>query len=523
MKMLNNNAVMYNNPIMPGFYPDPSVCRVGEDYYLVTSTFAYFPGVPIFHSRDLVNWKQIGNVLDRPSQLNLQGAGHSQGIFAPTIRYHEGTFYMITTNVTHGGNFVVTATDPAGPWSDPYFIQGAAGIDPTIFFDDDGKAYYLGTRPNSEGVRYDGNWEVWLQELNTETMELIGESYVLWRGAMVNVIWPEGPHLYKKDGYYYLLIAEGGTGPDHAVTIARSRKLTEGYVGNPKNPIITHRHLGKRYPIINVGHADLVQSADDQWFLVMLASRPYGGGYSNLGRETFLASVIWEDGWPVVNEGKGILAEQDVMQLTPAPAEPQLRCDHFDSDKLALKWMFLRNPQADLYSLTERKGYLRLKLKPQTMKDQDNPSFVCLRQQHFSYVAATALEFTPQSSDESAGLVVIQNDKYHIRFERAMRDDRQVLRVVTCINGQESNAAEAGVTGQRLYLKIAAMEQQLSFYYSTDGDHYHLVAEHVDASSLSTEVAGGFVGCCIGMYCTSNGTLSDNVADFDWFEYGSMS
>ncbi|MGN7761372.1 glycoside hydrolase family 43 protein [Paenibacillus sp. 22594] len=518
---IEHNSVTYNNPIMPGFYPDPSVCRVGEDYYLVTSTFAYFPGVPIFHSRDLVHWKQIGNVLNRPSQLNLQGARHSGGIFAPTLRYHEGMFYMITTNVTYGGNFVVTATDPAGPWSEPYFIQGAVGIDPTIFFDDDGRTYYLGTRPNSTGVRYDGNWEVWIQELNLETMELAGESYVLWRGAMTDVIWPEGPHLYKKDDFYYLMIAEGGTGPNHAVTVARSQKLTEGYTGNPNNPIITHRHLGKHYPVINVGHADLVQAEDGQWYMVMLASRPYGGSYSNLGRETFLASVIWEDGWPVVNEGRGILQEQGVIGLTPVPVEPQLRCDHFDSDNLALQWMFLRNPQADLYSLTERKGYLRLKLKPQTFKDQDNLSFVCLRQQHFDYTAAAVMEFEARSIHESAGLAVIQNDLYHIRFERVLHDDRQALRVVTCINGLETNVAQAEVDAQRLYLKMAARGQELSFYYSTDGEQYHLVTEHVDTRSLSTEVAGGFVGCCIGMYCTSNGTASDNAADFDCFEYSS--
>lgn len=308
-RMKNSNQVeqcTFNNPIMPGFYPDPSVCRVGEDFYLVTSTFAYFPGVPIFQSRDLVNWKQIGNVLDRPSQLNLQGAGHSQGIFAPTLRYHEGTFYMITTNVSHGGNFVVTATDPAGPWSDPYFIEGAEGIDPTIFFDD-GKAYYLGTRPCSEGVRYNGNWEVWLRELDLGSMKLVGDSYVLWRGAMVDVIWPEGPHLYKIDEYYYLLIAEGGTGPNHAVTIARSKSLTEGYVGNPNNPIITHRHLGKRYPVVNVGHADLVQArtVNGSWSCLLRvhmegAIATWGGRRSLLllfGRTDGLLSMRAAESW----------------------------------------------------------------------------------------------------------------------------------------------------------------------------------------------------------------------------------
>ncbi|SCY97571.1 alpha-N-arabinofuranosidase [Paenibacillus polysaccharolyticus] len=513
----------FNNPIMPGFYPDPSVCRVGEDFYLVTSTFAYFPGVPIFHSRDLVHWKQIGNVLDRESQLNLEGAGHSQGIFAPTLRHHDGLFYMITTNVSHGGNFVVTATDPAGPWSDPYFIEGAEGIDPTIFFDEDGKAYYLGTRPCSEGVRYNGNWEVWLRELDLGSMKLVGDSYVLWRGAMVDVIWPEGPHLYKMGEYYYLMIAEGGTGLNHAVTIARSNSLTEGYVGNPNNPIITHRHMGKHYPVINVGHADLVQAPNGQWFMVMLASRPYGGAFSNLGRETFIASVEWEDGWPVVKQGLGKLEEQGVLNLPAVPVEPDLRCENFDNDELGLQWMFLRNPQENLYSLTERKGYLRLKLKPQTLKELENSSFVCVRQRHMDYVAATAMEFVPQHEYETAGLVVIQNDQYHVRIERACEGEQQVLRVMTWLGGEESQVGQVVLDGEtpRVYIKMVALGQQLSFYYSTDGSKYHLVAGQVNTTSLSTEVAGGFVGCCIGMFSSSNGKSSDQVADFDWFEYGS--
>ena len=229
----------FKNPILPGFYPDPSICRVDDDYYLVTSSFAYYPGVPIFHSKDLVNWKQIGHVLDRPSQLPLDGQGQSEGIFAPTIRYNDGTFYMITTNVGSGGNFIVTAKDPAGPWSDPYYLE-APGIDPALFFDDDGKAYYIGTRPAPEGPRYFGNWEAWAQEIDLKTMKLVGESVGLWRGALRDSAWPEGPHLYKIDGTYYLMIAEGGTGPEHAVSISRSNAVTGPYVGNPANPILTH-------------------------------------------------------------------------------------------------------------------------------------------------------------------------------------------------------------------------------------------------------------------------------------------
>ena len=197
--------VIANNPILKGFYPDPSICRKGDDFYLVCSSFVYAPGVPIFHTKDLAHFEQIGNILDRESQLPLSG-DISRGIFAPTIREHNGIFYMITTNVSSGGNFIVTAKDPAGPWSEPYYLgeDEAPGIDPSLFFDDDGKCYYVGTRPNPEGVRYNGDWEIWVQELDLEQMKLVGSSMAIWKGALKDVIWPEGPHLYKKDGYYYL-------------------------------------------------------------------------------------------------------------------------------------------------------------------------------------------------------------------------------------------------------------------------------------------------------------------------------
>ena len=190
------------NPILKGFYPDPSICRVDDNYYLVNSTFSYFPGVPIFKSKDLINWSQIGNVLTRESQLNLTNTKHSEGIFAPTIRYNNGKYYVITTNISRGGTFIVTANVPEGPWSDPYYIEGAEGIDPSLFFDDDGKAYYVGTRPNSDGCKYNGDWEIWLQEIDLESYKLIGNSRRLWKGALNGVIWPEGPHIYKRNDYY---------------------------------------------------------------------------------------------------------------------------------------------------------------------------------------------------------------------------------------------------------------------------------------------------------------------------------
>lgn len=262
------------NPILKGFYPDPSICRVGEDYYLVNSSFSYFPGVPLFHSRDLGHWEQVGNILDRPEQLPLEGGEISRGIFAPVIRWHKGTFYMITTNVDQGGTFVVTSKAPEGPWSDPFYLgEEAKGIDPSLFFDEDGTCYYVGTRPNSNGVHYNGDWEIWLQELDLEKMCLTGESRTIWKGAMQNAIWPEGPHLYKIGEYYYLLHAEGGTAEDHCICVARTRSLEEPFEGCPRNPVFTHRHLGLEYPVTCAGHGDLVDDGHGNWYIVMLACR----------------------------------------------------------------------------------------------------------------------------------------------------------------------------------------------------------------------------------------------------------
>lgn len=509
----------FTNPILPGFYPDPSVCRVGQDYYLVCSTFAYYPGVPIFHSRDLVNWTQIGHVLDSPSQLPLDGVKQSEGIFAPTIRYHNGVFYMITTNVGQGGNFVVTAEDPAGPWSDPYYLN-TPGIDPSLFFDEDGKVYYVGTRPAPEGEKYFGNWEVWLQEFDLSTMSVVGETYGLWRGALRDAVWPEGPHIYKVNGYYYLLIAEGGTGHEHAVTVARSESITGPYIGNPGNPILTHRHLGRDYPVVNVGHCDLVETQNGEWWSVGLASRIYGGYYRNLGRETFLFPVAWEDGWPVMSPGTGKL------EMTyPKPNLPHIKkhipavCDHFD-EKLDYKWNFLRTPREVFYSLTERPGYLGLKLRPERISELVNPSFVGRRQQHIDFAASTFMEFTPLNDKEEAGVVLLQSNDFHYRFVCTRKGDGNVICLVKCAGGQVEVLKEQPIHGTKITLKVAAIGQDFSFYYRCEGsEEFKPLIENVDGRILSTDVAGGFVGTEMGLYASSNGSSSENTAYFDWFEY----
>jgi alpha-N-arabinofuranosidase len=516
----------YHNPIIPGFHPDPSICRVGEDFYLITSTFEYFPGLPIFHSRDLVHWRQIGHVLDRPEQLNLDGVRPSHGLYAPTIRHHDGTFYVINTLVDRRedpgphGNFIVTATDPAGPWSTPYWLEDAPGIDPSLLFDEDGRVWYVGNRHVFEG-HYRGHCEIWLQELDLAAMQLTGEKVTLWDGALKGAVYAEAPHIYKINGLYYLMIAEGGTGHDHAVTIARSEAITGPYEPNPRNPILTHRHLGRDYPIVGTGHADLVETQYGEWWMVALAMRPYDGHFYNLGRETFLTPVRWEEGWPIVSPGIGHIACEHGAPNLPEhrwPTRPT--CDHFESSSLDHHWNFLRTPRASFWSLTERPGYLRLRLRPERLSELANPSFVGRRQQHINFAVRTAMEFTPQGPDECAGLSLVQNNDHHFRFVCCLTSDgKRVVRLVKRLKGVETVVGEQTVADGRLYLKVEAYGQSYNFYATTAPETWIAIAEEVDGRLLSTPVAGGFVGAYIGIYAGSNGKASDNVADFDWFEY----
>ena len=514
--------ITVKNPILNGFYPDPSICAVGDDFYLVTSTFAYFPGVPVFHSKDLKHWEQIGNILDRSSQIPLKGCRHSQGIYAPTIRYHDGTFYMITTNVSGGGNFYVTAKDPKGPWSDPVWLgEDAPGIDPSLFFDEDGTCYYVGTRPNPEGVRYNGDWEIWVQELDLEKGCLTGESKKVWKGAMNGVIWPEGPHLYKKDGYYYLMIAEGGTGPDHCVSVARSREVFGPYEGNPDNPILTHRHLGKNYPIVYVGHGDLAQAADGNWYMVMLASRPYEG-HTMMGRETFLAKVEWENDWPVVNPGIGKLEEKMELPMVEAVTEPGDTVYHFYRSVLPKEFVMLRNPDSDLYSLGERPGWLRLRLNPESLKEEASPAYVGVRQRHFYWKAGVLLDFEAGQEEEAAGIALVQSNRYHLRFEK-VRNERGTacIRIRRCEDGVDQKIAAAEVPDGICVLWMVCRGLNVDLYFEQNGVK-HCMAKDVDIRALSTETAGGFTGCTVGMYASAQGQDSENHADFGWFSYEGM-
>lgn len=541
------NKKLLNNPILPGFYPDPSICRVGNDFYMITSSFSMFPGVPIFHSTDLANWEQIGHVLDRKSQLHVTADSVVAGIMAPTLRYNNGTFYMITSNFSSKGNFIVTATDPRGPWSEPHWLPNGPGIDPSLFFDDDGKVYFTGTRRDTNPDGASAGQAIWLSEIDLEKMCLVGAQPTIWRGALKNAATPESPHIYKKDGYYYLVIAEGGTEHFHAVTVARSKNIYDYFEGYEGNPIMTHRHLGRMYPICNAGHADFVELENGEWYAVMLASRLIGGYHKNFGRETYIAPVIWENGWPVISPGTGKLEwSYPAPKLPEFVPRPLAVRDDFDEDKLALQWIFLGTPYENFYSLKDSR--LTLKLLPRPMSpelkrlapvsdeiDTDIPSlsFISRRQQHENFSLSAKMFFNASAENETAGLIVMQASNHQFRLERSMEKGKQILRIlqVTCelkgrpwLPGFESKTTElelakAEVAPGDIFLRISANGQDYSFYYGTSENDYLPLYENADGRNINPEVVGGMVGTLLGMYASSNGKSSENSAAFDWLEY----
>ena len=494
----------FQNPIIPGFHPDPGICRVGDDYYLVNSSFEFFPGVPIFQSKDMVHWRQLGYCLTRKSQLNLDHARASGGIYAPTLRYHDGRFYMVTTLVDTGGNFFVTATNPAGPWSEPIWIDHA-GIDPSLFFDDDGTVYYARHEGGGDGYIAQG-------KINLPSGKLDGNLKEIWRGT--GGIWPEGPHLYKIDGKYFLMIAEGGTSYGHMITIARGDSPFGPFVSDPKNPILTHRDHPED-PIQALGHADLVETPDG-WWTVCLGIRPQGGKFHHLGRETFLAPVKWPaDGWPVVT----------FETNPPAPRLPQRiwkkepARDGFDKTNLNLQWNFLRNPYGENFSLTERPGWLRLKGSPVTMNDVDSPSFVGRRQTDLSCRFSTRLDFKPQRENEEAGLVIRGNEKNHFEIGVTLKDGKRQVFFRKILDGKMSEPVHfepAG--GGDVVLSVKAAPLSYEFFCQPKNGLIKKLGSAL-TRDLSSEKIGGFTGVFIGLYATGNGQTNTVPADFDWFEY----
>ncbi len=499
----------YQNPVISGFYPDPSICRVGKDYYLVTSSFEYFPGVPVFHSKDLINWRQIGYCLTRRSQLPLKKVKSSGGIFAPTIRCRNGTFYMTTTNITGGGNFFVSSENPAGDWSEPVWLD-QSGIDPSFFFDDDGSVYFTSTGDNC----------IVQSAIDIKTGRRLTDTREIWRGTGGS--YPEGPHLYKINGMYYLMIAEGGTEFGHMETIARSKSPWGPFDGCPRNPILTHRSSVE--PIQCAGHGDLVQAHDGKWWIVFLGIR--GNGHPPchyLGMETFLAPVEWDSGgWPAVGDNGRVYLEMDADCLPPHPREKRTARDDFDEKYLDLDWNFLRNPKKEDWSLAERPGFIRLTGSAVDLDDLDSPAFIGRRQKQFCCRARTALYFSPKAEKEEAGLTVFMNERHHYEIALTRLANKRCVIVRRRIGSLSAITARENTAAGPLILGIEADKDLYRFFYHRENRKAVILAEG-ETRYLSSEIAGGWTGVFFGIYATGNGRKAKTPAYFDWFEYSPRS
>lgn len=520
-------AQSFTNPILAGFYPDPSICKAGNDFYLINSTFAYYPGLPVFHSKDLVNWTLIGHAMDRPEQLDLEGHGVSRGLFAPAITYHNGIFYIVCTKVDKVGNFVITAKDPKGPWSDPVSLPQVNGIDPSLYFDDNGRSYIVfNSIPPDNKTLWNGHRTIRMFEFDAVNLKVKGEERLLINGGTdtsKHPVWIEGPHIYKKDGWYYLMCAEGGTGYNHSEVVFRSRSVEGPYVSYEHNPILTQRHLdpNRPNPVTTTGHADLVEDNDGNWWAVFLGCRPYEGDFYNAGRETFMAPVSWKDGWPHFMLGAEELKySYPINAQIDKNAEPfngnYLFRDEFDKDRLNIRYSFLRTVKEKWYNLTDVPGTLTLRLQHETCAGKSNPSFIGFRQAHIKGYAATSLQFTPTAENEKAGLLVFQNEKNHYYLCQSLKAGQPVIELFKGDSLVLSKAVKIK-KGKEVFFKAEARGDQYTFWYATKENKW-IMLETLDGKWLSTKMAGGFVGTMYAMYVTSNGKSSTNKASFKWFE-----
>ncbi|HEX6272363.1 MAG TPA: glycoside hydrolase family 43 protein [Polyangiaceae bacterium] len=504
----------FKNPIIPGFHPDPSICRVGGDFYLVTSSFEYFPGVPLFHSKDLVHFRLLGHVLTRDSQLDLRKSKSSNGIYAPTLRHDGRFFYMVTTHIDGGGNFFVTAERPEGPWSEPVWLD-RDGIDPSFSFID-GTAYYTRTGKGSDfdhPLIYQGT-------LDKKARKISVKPEPIWPGT--GGIWPEAPHLFKRGEYFYLMHAEGGTHYDHSEIVVRSRSPFGPFEVCPHGPILGHR-ARKGHAIQATGHADLVELANGETWAVFLAVRPKGGRFHHLGRETFLAPVTWtKDGWPVIGNRGHVELEMTAPRLEPAPFAPLPARDDFDARPLAPAWNFVRNPNPDDWSLAARPGHLRLIGSKVSLDELGSPALVARRQQHFAFRARARLDFEPKNSNEEAGLAVRANEDFYaaIAITRGAAGREATLR--TRLLGKSRLGKSAALEPGPVELEITATAAEYEFFVLTGTKRVPLGT--LACKELSTEKIWRpghtyFTGAFVVLYATGNGSRSNAAADFDWFDY----
>lgn len=510
----------FYNPILQGCYPDPSITRKGNDYYLVCSSFAMFPGVPIFHSNDLVNWRQIGHVLDRTLQLKVEDCGISAGVYAPAIRYNSNndTFYMITTQFSGGfGNMVVKTKEPEKGWSDPIKLQ-FDGIDPSLFFDDNGKAYVVHNDAPPQGEeRYSGHRVIKIWDYDLENDRVVpGSDRIIVNGGVdieKKPIWIEAPHIYKKNGRYYLMCAEGGTGGWHSEVIFVSDDPKGPYMPAGSNPILTQRHFpaNRENKVDWAGHADLVEGPDGKYYGVFLAIRPNEKNRVNTGRETFILPVDWSGTFPVFENG--LVPMQPILKM---PAGVQNKTgqnsflpngnftfrDDFSNKSLDFRWIGLRGPREDFIEMTD-KG-LRITPFSTNIKEVRPTSTLFYRQQHHHFMATVTMTYQPKTENELAGLTCYQNERYNYVLGIIKKEKDYYLTLERTEKGETTLLAQAKIeTAGPLTLQVTADGDDYRFNYSTNGTEFVNIGGTVSGDILSTNVAGGFTGAMIGLYATS--------------------
>jgi xylan 1,4-beta-xylosidase len=531
------------NPILRGFNPDPSIVRVGDDYYIATSTFEWFPGVQIHHSRDLVNWQLLTRPLNRASQLNMLGDPDSCGIWAPCLSYADGLFWLIYTDVKRFGrasvagasgssmrdfhNYLVTSTHIDGEWSDPVYLN-SSGFDPSLFHDDDGRKYLLNMlwdhRPGNN--RFAG---IVLQEYSVTERKLVGERVNIFQGTALGLT--EAPHLYKRNGWYYLLTAEGGTNWNHAVTMARSRNLTGPYELHPNTYIMSARHRPDA-ELQRAGHASLVQTQNGETYMVYLVGRPLRNrGRCTMGRETAIQKMLWgKDGWLRTLDGQGVpTVETPAADLPVHSFPPKSAREDFDSPQLPLDFQWLRTPwPEEIFSLTTRPGFLRL-VGRESLGSLFRQSLVARRQQSDCFSACTVIEFEPEHFQQMAGLICYYNStKFHYLY--ISHDERlgKHLRVMSCIpDSLQADAFTPPIAvgaGKPVHLRVEVDYERMYFAYRVEGvdNDWRWLPQQFDASILSDEASApgqaNFTGAFVGVACQDMSGASKH-ADFDFFEY----
>ncbi len=504
---------MIRNPVLPGFHPDPSFVRVGEDYYIANSTFEWLPGVPIHHSRDLVHWRLIGHALPN---LDLRGIQDSGGVWAPSLSYADGQFWLVYTTLRTCGAgrpfkdiliFLTTAPDILGPWSEPVFLN-SIGFDPSLFHDDDGRKWLVNMLWDfrKDHNRFAG---IVVQEYDHRQRKLVGPM----TNVLAKPVLTEGPNIYKRDGWYYLMMAEGGTGWNHGISMARSRSITGPYELDPQESLLTARD-DPTIPLQKAGHGELVETPSGDWYLAHLASRPVGPHRRCiLGRETCIQKVEWRDGWLRL-AGGGTRPQVEVPCSLPEHPWPKLPVrDDFDASRLDARWSWLRAP-VDM-SLTERPGWLRLRGR-ESLFSLFEQSLIARRLQSFRCRVETCLEFHPTHFTQMAGLVCYYDTRMH--YYLRVTEGGQ-LGIVLTDDGRYDELGDITVNWPRYFLRAEIDYERLQFSASPDGRNWQAVGPVLDATKLSDDYGQGlhFTGAFVGL-CAQDLGGTRAVADFDYFE-----